>query len=345
MKIPKSLRWKSTGQTLGQGGQGVVHLVTEDEQENGIQFALKTLRNTKSQQALERFYREIDAVRQLDHPSIAKIVDHSGPGDSFHFYVMEYFEGAKTLEEVIDLDTNPYKENAVEALDLFRDILEVIHKCTFSTPSIVHRDLKPKNILILPDRTIRIIDFGVCQIEGAEPITLLDEGVGSQNYMAPECESGATGDITTLSDVYSAGKILWSAVTGRRAFARERPVFAEMSFESMYPDSYELWHLGEVFRYSVRHNPSDRRRPERLLWLLRKLRSSVLLQRPPLSRLAKDCPVCSFGTLYACDVSHMIFSNPMPRGFEGVKCNICGYAFAIDFTVLNDSLNKRRDME
>ena len=80
MKIPENLRWKSIGKTLGSGGQGDVQLVIDKDDPDGRKYALKTLRNVGSHQALQRFQCEIDVVQRLSHPSIVPIVDYSESG-------------------------------------------------------------------------------------------------------------------------------------------------------------------------------------------------------------------------------------------------------------------------
>ncbi len=165
MKIPDSVPWRSTGRTLGSGGQGDVHLVTRRDQPEGARYALKALRNVQSRQARERFRREIEAVKHLDHPAIANIIDQSEPDDPFQFYVMEYYEGAKTLASVIFSDLNPYRGKAIKCLYLFEQIVLAIRACEQASPQVIHRDINPKNILLLPDGTLRVIDFGVCQFQ------------------------------------------------------------------------------------------------------------------------------------------------------------------------------------
>ncbi len=216
MKILSSLKWKSTGKTLGQGGQASVVEVTNETGEFSGTFALKGLAKGKPKQAYERFAREIEAIKQIRHSSIIQIIDHSNPTDEFQFYVMEFVEGAKSLKHILSGSKNPYYANPQKSLQLFIQLVEAIYN--WSESNIVHRDLSLGNVLVLSDDSIKVIDFGICQIDGGDTITLIDEGVGTPNYMAPECESGALGEVSIASDLYSAGKILWSIVTSMNAF-------------------------------------------------------------------------------------------------------------------------------
>ena len=206
MKIPNSLKWKATGNTLGEGGQGKVQQIVDKDNPDGDTFALKTLSPGKPQKAYERFYREINSIKKLDHPYIIKIFDHSNQEDTFHYYVMEYIEGARPLKALLTSSDNPYFKDVIKSLKLLNQIANAI--LAYDNTNIVHRDLSPANILILPDETIKIIDFGICQIEDHETVTLLDENIGTPNYRAPECEAGTDDEITIRADVYSAGKLV-----------------------------------------------------------------------------------------------------------------------------------------
>ena len=88
MKIPDTLKWKATGKTIGQGGQGVVQEVIDKENQDGTKYALKALSKGKPVEAYQRFYREIKAIKEINHPNIIKIIDHSNAGDDFNYYVM-----------------------------------------------------------------------------------------------------------------------------------------------------------------------------------------------------------------------------------------------------------------
>jgi serine/threonine protein kinase len=101
MKIPKKLRWEATGETLGEGGQAQVHLVTDKMGDFDGNWALKALKRNQPGQAYQRFCREVDAIKRLQHPNIIRIVDHSSPEAEFQFYVMEHIEGVRALEPVL----------------------------------------------------------------------------------------------------------------------------------------------------------------------------------------------------------------------------------------------------
>jgi len=346
MKIPTECRWKPTGRTLGEGGQAQVEQVEDSQGEHSGKYALKALAKGKSPQAYERFCREITAIKGLQHPSIIRVIDYSSPQDSFHYYVMEFVEGAKPLQSVLGSSDNPFLSNPVAALDLFHKLAEAILACENNNPRVFHRDLSPANVLLVPDGTIRIIDFGICQIEGGETITLTDEGVGTVNYMAPECESGAAGNVGTHSDLYSAGKILWSAVTGLRAFAREKSAFTTKSMPKVFPDNPDTWHLNHIFAQTIRHDPSHRwRTAGDAIAMCKEVRRLILHRYQPIEEVFRRCPVCGIGFLKDFPESIAIFANPNPPGFYAKQCSYCGICMAINGKRLQDYDKKMEYME
>ena len=173
-------------------------------------------------------------------------------------------------------------------------------------------------------------------------MTLVDEGVGTQNYMAPECESGAGAPITSAADLYSAGKLLWSAVTGWFAFAREAPAFQAKSMNTIFPDAPRLWHLQQAFLYTIRQDPANRwKTAQSALRATARIEELVAAGYPPLRQLyQKMCPICGVGTLRDFDGSHMVFGNPGLRGIAKLQCTVCGYCFPVNLSRLQESIKE-----
>ena len=346
MKIPHNLPWLSTGTTLGRGGQGDVQLVTRRDGPGGPKYALKTLRNAGSRQARERFRREIEVVKTLESPAIVKVIDYSKEEDDFQFYVMEYHEGAETLDSIISSASNPYHGDVMRSLDLFEQIVSAINSCKASDPPIVHRDINPQNILVLPDHTIRLIDFGVCQIQDGTMITMVDENIGARNYTSPECEAGYDTSIDSRSDIYSASKVLWSAITSKRAFAREGPVFSHQSMEQMFPTNPATWHLTHLFEKTIRQNPADRfHNIGDLINLVQEIRYIVQRGFAPLKQLSARCPSCGWKYLTEFREGHLVFGNPSLRGVTSIKCSLCGFAFVRNIETLKASLERMEGLD
>ncbi len=346
MKIPMNLRWKTTEKTVGEGGQAQVVLVIDKNAEFGGVWALKALKRDGPSQAYERFSREVSAIQKLRHPSIIHIVDCSSPSDDFQFYVMEYDEGARPLGKIIKAEYNPYYGNPIKSLWLVEQICSALVACDKSSPKIVHRDLSPANILVKADLTIKVIDFGLCQLQGSETITLVDEGVGTVNYMAPECESGSEDVIGVGADLYSASKILWSAITSLKVFSRESPAFNAKSMPEMFPENPKTWHLHHIFEKTIRRDWRNR-------WgstveaeaAARRVRFLIESGYPPLEEIGPRCPICGVGELSGFEQSHAVFGNPNPRGIESRQCTYCGICFPFNSLKRMETLNTRKKLE
>jgi serine/threonine protein kinase len=259
---------------------------------------------------------------------------------------MEYVAEAQTLRAVMRSETNPFYGNPLKALGLFQQITEALLACEENTPPIVHRDLSPANVLILPDDSAQLIDFGLCHIEGKERVTLTDEGVGTINYMAPECESGAEGKVGVHSDLYAAGKILWSAITGQMAFSRERPAFTSKSMQTMFPQEPTTWHLHHIFEKTIRHNWQDRWLSAKdALHCAREVRFLIESSYPPLEIIGPKCPICGVGKLGKFEGDYLVFGNPNPDGILSQQCSYCGICFARDVRKQAQNLDARKSLE
>lgn len=340
MKIPDSLKWKATGKTLGRGGQAQVLEVTDKTSDSDHTYALKPLAKDKPRQAYQRFYREIEAIKRADHPHIIKIIDHSSEGDEFNFYVMELISGAESLKSLIESGNNPFFRDPAKSLALFIQLADAIYYWDAKL-SIVHRDLSLGNVLVLPDGSIKVIDFGLVQLEGTGTITLVDEGVGTIGYMPPECASGATGRISGKSDLYSAGKILWSVVTGRKAFDREEPIWAGMSLQEIFPDHPITWHLSPILEKVIQKEEYDRPLPYEAMELAKKTLSVIKGGFPPIEHVNRQCHVCGFGDLTT-EHAWKGWGKGPPEGMTYFVCNHCGFYFAQNKLLFEQNVDRRR---
>lgn len=203
-------RWRVV-RPLGEGGQAHVYLVTEEGSDGTEQFVLKRLKNVAR---LDRFRREIDAIRSLDHPGILRLVDANLEAEK-PYLVTEFCAGGSLAEkDLAELST-------LQRLRLFGQIAEAIAYA--HGKGVVHRDLKPENMFLrTADGPAVVGDFGLCFVEDGERHTLLDEGVGSRFFIAPELEDGKAEEISPRGDVYSLGKVLYWLMSSKRRFAREK---------------------------------------------------------------------------------------------------------------------------
>lgn len=206
-------RWE-TIESHDEGGQSYIFKV-KDLKNPGLVYILKRLKNPKR---LDRFKTELDAVQKLDHPRIVKVLDFgvypAEPTKSF--LVMEFFSGGTLGKHLQRFSNDP-----LAGLRLFMEICEAV--AAAHQAGIIHRDLKPENILLrTPDGPPVVSDFGICFIDEGVRVTLTEEAVGPRLYIAPELEDGRVETVLPSSDVYSLGKILWSLMSGRTPFAREK---------------------------------------------------------------------------------------------------------------------------
>ncbi|MBQ2746530.1 MAG: Stk1 family PASTA domain-containing Ser/Thr kinase [Clostridia bacterium] len=200
---------------LGIGGMAVVYKAY-DNVENRI-VAIKILRKeyATNEEFLRRFKNESKAISLLSHPNIVKIYDVSF-GDLIQYIVMEYIEGI-TLKEFIEREGSlSWKDAVYYTIQILRGLQHAHDR------GIVHRDVKPQNIMLLPDGTIKVTDFGIARFARSEQKTITDKAIGSVHYISPEQARGETTDERT--DIYSVGVILYEMLTGRLPFQADNAV-------------------------------------------------------------------------------------------------------------------------
>ncbi|HWU23620.1 MAG TPA: serine/threonine-protein kinase, partial [Nocardioides sp.] len=193
------------GARVGSGGMADVHRATDELL--GREVAVKVLRASDADR--DRFAAEACTVARLNHPGIVTVLD-AGLDEDRPFIVMELVEGP-TLAEA--LAAGPLDPDRVRAIgEHVAAALAYAHE-----QAIVHRDVKPGNVLLRPDGTACLADFGIACMVGRSMVHTT-EGlvVGSPAYVAPE--QVAAEDVGPAADVYSLGLVLLEALTGRRAF-------------------------------------------------------------------------------------------------------------------------------
>jgi len=147
--IPESVPWKRTGKTLGTGGQSSVYEVetTVPNRFSPGKYAMKELKNVRSNQAKQRFLRETEAIKQIEDPRIVEVIDHHKKNDSFLYYVMPYDEDFVPLEQIIFSEDSAFRANPKLCLLFIAECAEALSKAHNNEPVVIHRDLKPSNIL------------------------------------------------------------------------------------------------------------------------------------------------------------------------------------------------------
>lgn len=200
---------------IGVGGMAVVYKA-RDNQENRI-VAIKILKEEfiSNEEFLRRFKNESKAIAMLSHPNIVNVYDVSF-GDLIQYIVMEYIEGI-TLKEFIEREGSLRWKDAVHfTLQILKGLQHAHDK------GIVHRDVKPQNIMVLPDGTIKVTDFGIARFARSDQRTITDKAIGSVHYISPEQARGEKTD--EKADIYSVGVMLYEMLTGKMPFQAESAV-------------------------------------------------------------------------------------------------------------------------
>jgi len=199
---------------LAVGGQGEVFRGRDRTTDEAV--IMKRIRSelVSDPEQVARFVREGEALRQLNHPNIVRMLD-AFEHDGEHCIVMEYVPGG-SLRSLLDAEPSMPLDRALEIALELADALGRAHHL-----GIVHRDLKPENVLLAADGTPRLTDFGVARLERDDShLTRTGAFLGSPAYMSPEALRGETLD--GRSDIWSFGVLLFEMLTGRRPFDGER---------------------------------------------------------------------------------------------------------------------------
>src|SRR5262249_44453720 len=159
---------------------------------------------------LRRFFREREILAHFDHPNIGKLLDVGTTSDGRPYFVMEFI-GGLPIDEYCDQKKVPIRER----LELFLKVCATVEYAHQNL--VVHRDLKPRNILITPDGEPKLLDFGIAKLLDDQPdMTVATERLMTLEYASPEQVRGEA--ITTTTDVYSLGVMLYELLTGQRPY-------------------------------------------------------------------------------------------------------------------------------
>lgn len=204
-------------EVIGVGGMAYVYKAYDSIDDRTV--AVKILRDEylANEEFTRRFKNESKAIAILSHPNIVKVYDVSF-GERLQYIVMEYIDGI-TLKEYIEQQRDiKWKEAVHFTVQILRALQHAHDK------GIVHRDIKPQNIMLLPDGTIKVTDFGIARFSRNEirATSATDKAIGSVHYISPE---QARGDITDeKADIYSTGVMLYEMLTGRLPFEADSAV-------------------------------------------------------------------------------------------------------------------------
>jgi eukaryotic-like serine/threonine-protein kinase len=196
---------------LGSGAMGTVYRgrFTKTGQIMAIKVMAPGIGSTNAG-AVDRFEREIVVLKQLNHPNIVRFYG-AGKQQGARYFAMEYIEG-ESLDKVMARRDRMTWEEVVALGQQLCSALQHAHE-----QGIIHRDLKPSNIMVLPDGTLKLTDFGIAKDTDLEALTQTNCTVGTAAYMSPEQCKGQS-DLTHKSDLYSLGVLFYELLTGRKPF-------------------------------------------------------------------------------------------------------------------------------
>ncbi len=201
---------------IAEGGMGSVFLAERADGQFEQKVALKLIKpGMNSSEIIKRFQFERQILAGLQHPNIARLLDGGLTEENLPYFTMEYVEG-----ENIDEYCNKNNLSINERLKLFEKVCNAIQYAHQNL--VIHRDLKPSNIIIKKDGTVKLLDFGIAKVfaedDSFEQSVLTRTGlfVMTPEYASPEQIRGET--ITTSTDIYSLGLILYRLITGEKAY-------------------------------------------------------------------------------------------------------------------------------
>src|SRR5271156_4610322 len=204
----------------------------------------------------DRFHREADIGRKLNHPGVVKVLPDEDTGRVC--MIMEWVEGTR-LREMIDRQGKLPQEMALRITVQICEALDYIH-----AHGVVHRDLKPDNILIGANNEVKLLDFGIASEVGARRLTFgrLTKSMGTPDYVSPEQVKGKRGD--PRSDIYSLGVMLFEMISGEVPFGGPNPVVAmnkRLLNKAVLPHEIEsavMPQLRETIYRALERDPRDR---------------------------------------------------------------------------------------
>ena len=197
---------------IGRGGQGVVFRARQKSLNRTVALKVIGLGQWASKAHLKRFRREAEAAASLEHPGIVPIHE-VGERDGSCYFSMKFIEGGQ-LNEIVRREPMPIRQ----AAELIAKLACTVHYA--HEHGILHRDIKPGNILLDVKGEPHLTDFGLARlIESESTVTRTMEVMGTPSYMAPEQAVGNNADVSSVTDVYGLGAVLYQLLTAHPPFA------------------------------------------------------------------------------------------------------------------------------
>jgi len=213
-------------QLIGEGGMGEVYLAHRADEQYKQKVALKRVRpGYRSSEMMARFRIERQVLAKLTHPNITQLLDGGIDDEGRPYLVMQYIEGTP-----ITTFCDTHRLSIEDRIQLFRVVCSAVQHAHQNL--VVHRDLKPSNILVTEKGDVKLLDFGIAKLLNPEvvdlsmPVTQSQMRLMTPEYAAPEQVKGET--ITTATDVYALGVLLYELLAGRRPYRIKKKVHAEI---------------------------------------------------------------------------------------------------------------------
>jgi len=239
---------------IGRGNFGVVYRGFDYKLDQEIAIKKLSISHQMAPGIVRRFYREAQITSSLNHENIIRVYDYYEESDEY-FIIMEMIDG-ETLEEYV-------KDRQLSINDALRFISEISNALDYAhNNNVIHRDLKPSNIMISDDGTVKITDFGIAKLMDSTDITLDGSSAGTPITMSPEQVAGQP--VTTKTDVFSTGVLLYYLVTGKMPFEGEHLSDIVHKITYLEPTAPKKLNpeispeLGYVISKSLQKDPNDR---------------------------------------------------------------------------------------
>jgi predicted Ser/Thr protein kinase len=238
---------------LGRGGMASVFKAERRNELSALKRPLSLFLDDP--QFLERFLREAEIGRTLNHPNIVRILER-GEVEGVPYFTMELVEG-QTLDAFVRARGPADPRTAASIVVHVAEALDFAH-----TKGVIHRDLKPSNIMLLPDGRVKVMDFGIARARRFEGLTATGAFLGTPEYVAPEMIEGSGTE--PRSDLYGLGVIFFELLTGQRPFTGDTPfaILRKHATEEA-PAPSRLEHgvppeLDAIVRHLLRKDPAER---------------------------------------------------------------------------------------
>ena len=242
---------------IGQGGMGIVYKAVDTTIGRTVAIKMLHAHYAEDEQFLARFYREVRSTATLQHKNIVTVYGLEEFQGS-PYMILEYLEG-QSMAEIIASHQSLHLTDKIGLLSQVCEGLQYAH-----ARQVIHRDIKPANILVLPDGTAKIVDFGIARGGLSGTITRTGMVIGSVSYMSPEQITG--GAVDSRTDIYSAGITLYQLIAGELPFTEGKNESGAILVKilnhpapplSKYLAEYPL-ELDEILSKALAKNPDTR---------------------------------------------------------------------------------------